>query len=90
MHKIIKLIDKVGSSDYPNLWNYYTVLCELTNKKTGKITQMEVTMYPEEYEAGMIRQEIEEKYPELISKIEKMIDLNRQHEHNENCRLEAD
>lgn len=90
MKKIIKLISKTGGSDYPNLWDYYTVLCKFTDNKTGKTIQMEVTMYPEEYEANMIRQEIEEKYPELMPKIDKMTELYRQHEQNETCRSEAD
>lgn len=92
MRKIIKLLEeaKPDKHGYISTWDFHTVLVEYRDNEQRKMCQMKVCMYPEEYEAEMIKQEIQEKYPDLMPKIEKMIELFREHEQNEESRNNAE
>jgi hypothetical protein len=79
MRKILNTIHSAPSKR--RLWDYHIVLCEYENG-----VQRECLMYPEEYEAEMIKQSIIEKHPDLKDNIEKMIELFIEHTQNENYR----
>jgi len=81
MRKIISIIKK--APEKRSIWDIHTVLCEFDNG-----TRMEVGMYPEEYDAELMKEKILNENPTLAKDIERMLELFKEHEQKNYMRNE--